>query len=65
MGKQSPGFHVIQTDQCGDIQHCVLSRMYRKLLFDNWNNVWNIKILLISLRQESPKMLFVKFSANW
>ena len=26
---------------------CVLSKMYRKLLFDNLSIVWNIKIILI------------------
>ena len=28
---------------------CVLSKMYRKLLFNNFSIVWNIKILLITL----------------
>uniref|UniRef100_A0A671VF34 Cathepsin S, ortholog2, tandem duplicate 1 n=1 Tax=Sparus aurata TaxID=8175 RepID=A0A671VF34_SPAAU len=36
---------------------CVLSKTYRKLLFNNLSIVWNIKILLITLCQESPQIL--------
>ena len=43
---------------------CVLSKMYRKLLFNNLSIVWNIKILLITFCQESPQMLCAKFGAN-
>ena len=39
---------------------CVLSKMYRKLLFDNMSIVWNIKVLLISFCRESPQMLCSK-----
>ena len=34
---------------------CVLSKMFRKLLFNNLSIVWNIKILLITFCQENPQ----------
>ena len=40
---------------------CVLSNMYRKLLFNNSSIVWNIRILLIAFCQESQQMLCAKF----
>ena len=39
----------------------VLSKVYRKLLFNNLSILWNIKILLITFCQESPQMLCAKF----
>ena len=43
---------------------CVLSKMYRKLLFNNLSIVWNIKILLTGFCQESPQVLCAKFRGN-
>ena len=39
---------------------CVLSKMYRKLLFNNLSIFWNIKILLTNFCRESPQMLYEK-----
>ena len=42
----------------------VLSKMYRKLLFNNLSIVWNLKIILIIFCQESPETLCAKYFAN-
>ena len=44
----------------------VLSKMYRKLLFNNLvlSIVWNIKILWMTFCQEGPQMLCAKFGEN-
>ena len=42
----------------------VLSKMYRKLLFNDLSTVWNIKIILISFCEESPQMLCAKVRGN-
>ena len=42
----------------------VLSKMYRKLLFNNLTILWNIKIHVLSFCRECPQMLCAKFGAN-